>query len=206
MSTTTTLAGAALVVTATAMLALGSSAPLTLQRTPEAMIRVAFSARPERLETCREMDAEELAALPTHMQQSVVCEGRTASYKLDVWHNGTMVASANLHGGGLRRDRQLYALQEVLIPAGSSVVEVRMTRVDSLESGDSHQPVNSGTSESTMDPSRAAREADERRRRMEGEVPPSLELRETVVLAPRGVLLVTYDQSSRQLRTMRDPK
>lgn len=201
------IAGAAAAVLAAVLLAAASSVPLQLQRSPEATVRVAFSARPERLETCHEMDADELAALPQHMRQSVVCEGRTASYELQVWHNETLVASSELHGGGLRRDRQLYALQEVLVPAGTSTIEVRLTRVDSLDTGAASPAVPDTISTGgAIDPARVAREADERRRRMEGEVPPLLVLREVVELEPREVVLVTYDQSERQLRTMRNPE
>jgi len=48
-----------------------------------------------------------------------------------------------------------------------------------------------------------APETEERRRRMADEVPASLVLRETVTLAPREVLLVTYDQGARRLHTVR---
>jgi hypothetical protein len=34
-------------------------------------------------------------------------------------------------------------------------------------------------------------------------VPPSLDLHEAVTLSPREVLLVTYDEESRRLRTVR---
>src|SRR5690606_41211795 len=52
----------------------------------EAMIRVAFSARPQRIETCREVSDEELAEIPVHMRQTTVCEGITATYLLEVLH------------------------------------------------------------------------------------------------------------------------
>jgi hypothetical protein len=156
----------------------------------EAMVRVAFSARPQRIETCRRVSDEELAEVPVHMRQSTVCEGTTASYLLEVLHQNTLVTSAPVHGGGLRRDRQLYVLRELHVPSGPTTIEVRLTRIDSA-AAPSDSPTNRG------------RETEERERRRSDEVPPSLSLRESVTLEAREVLLVTYDQAQRQLRMMR---
>ena len=151
------------------------------------MLRVAFSARPERVESCRTLSADELASVPQHMRQAVVCEGTTARYRLDVLHADTVVATAEVRGGGLRHDRQLYVLREMRVPPGLAVIEVRLSRIDT-------------TAKASGTPFGDTTETDERRRRMADEVPPSLVLREKVLLRPREVLLVTYDQEMRRLR------
>jgi hypothetical protein len=183
--------GTVLAVAAGLTLAALSAIPVRVNgNAQESMIRVAFSARPQRIETCREVSDEELADVPVHMRQSTVCEGTTASYLLEVLHQDTLVTSVPVHGGGLRRDRQLYVLLELHVPSGATTIEVRLTRIDSA-----------GASSDSL--ANRGRETEERERRRSDEVPPSLSLRESVTLEAREVLLVTYDQARRQLRMVR---
>jgi hypothetical protein len=183
--------GAIVAVAAGLTLAAVSAIPVKVNGNAEAaMIRVAFSARPQRIETCRTVSDEELAEVPVHMRQSTVCEGTTASYLLEVLHQDTLVTSTPVHGGGLRRDRQLYVLRELHVPSGPTTIEVRLTRSDSAAA-----PSDSLTNR--------GRETEERERRRSDEVPPSLSLRESVTLEAHEVLLVTYDQARRQLRMVR---
>jgi hypothetical protein len=201
------------------LLALASAAPFRLNPLPDARLRVAFSARPERIESCRTLSAEELANVPQHMRQAVVCEGKAASYRLEVRRDDSLVASALLHGGGLRHDRRLYLLRELSVPSGRSTIDVRLVRTDTVAAKPSSEPRSSddhAREERKEHDARAARphddddghieverDLDERRRRVADEVPSSLELHEVVTLRPREVLLVTYDQTSRRLRTVR---
>jgi hypothetical protein len=208
-------------------LAVLSAAPFRAHPRADARLRVAFSARPERIETCRTLGADELANVPQHMRQAVVCEGIAASYRLEIRRDDSLVASALLHGGGLRHDRRLYALRELDVPSGPSTIDVRLTRVESVaapatrESGRSGDARNERDGKEARDEKEArgeraerdhdddgrgdrlARDEDEHRRRVADEVPSSLALREVVTLSPREVLLVTYDQASRRLRTVR---
>jgi hypothetical protein len=203
------------------VLALVSGAPYRVSDLPDARLRVAFSARPERIESCRTLSADELANVPQHMRQAVVCEGKAASYRLEVRRDDSLVATALLHGGGLRHDRRLYVLRELHVPSGPSTIDVRLVRTDTVaakpagESRDSDDHARDERAEhDSLDArkhdddggARAAvsRDLDERRRRVADEVPASLALREVVSLRPREVLLVTYDQVSRRLRTVRD--
>ena len=214
--------GLAAIVSVGAALALTvvSAAPFRVDTLPDARLRVAFSARPERIESCRTLSADELANVPQHMRQAVVCEGTTASYRLEVRRDDSLVASAVLHGGGLRHDRRLYVLRELTIPSGRSTIDVRLVRTDSVaarpdseqhaadarDHDESAERVARDTSRHDDDDDRRAtisRDLDERRRRVADEVPASLALHEVVTLDPREVLLVTYDQESRRLRTVR---
>jgi hypothetical protein len=211
--------GLATIVTVAAALALAvaSAAPFRVNAMPDARLRVAFSARPERLETCRTPSADEQAKLPAHMRQGVVCEGITASYRLEVRRDDSLVASALLRGGGLRHDRQLYALRELSVPSGRSTIDVRLVRVDTVvprpdteqRASEDHEREEHRTREGRDDDDdddrhgARSRDDDEHQRRVADEVPSMLTLREHVTLNPREVLLVTYDQASRRLRTVR---
>lgn len=144
----------------------------------EALLRLAWSARPERIETCRELGADELKRLPAHMRQSVVCEGRTAEYRLRVAHDGRTVHDRIVRGGGLRQDRRLYVFVEVPLAAGEADVEVTFERTD---------PV--GTDDSTSPPQAAGRAPGAG----PGHVPARLAFRQVLPLEPREVALVTYD-------------
>ena len=200
--------GLAVIVTSAAALALAalSTAPFRVHTDPTARLRVAFSARPERIERCRTLSADELANLPQHMRQSELCEGTTAHYRLEVRRNDSLLATALLRGGGLRHDRRLYALRELVVPSGRGTIDVRVTRLDTVAARRDDDAHERDEGEHGDDARRdlLARDQDERRRRVADEIPASLDLREDVTLAPREVLLVTYDQASRRLRTVRD--
>ncbi|HEU4721082.1 MAG TPA: hypothetical protein VFS59_06935 [Gemmatimonadaceae bacterium] len=200
------LVGAAVALAAALGLAALSNFPVRVHEMPDARLRVAFSARPERIETCRRPSAEEEANVPAHMRQTEICEGTTARYRLEVRRDDSLLVTMLVRGGGLRHDRQLYVLRDVAVPTGRATVDVRLTRLDS-------SAARRTRAERSDDPGEAheKREGDDddgdrgdaRRRRMADEVPPVLHFRDTVELRPREVLLVTYDQSRRLLRAAR---
>lgn len=186
------LAGAAVALTVA-----GSQARLDVYTDPSAMIRASWSARPERIETCRRLTDEEYAKLPAHMRQRVECEGTTARYRLEVLRDGVVLAVDTVRGGGLRHDRELYALREIPVPGGRARVTVRFVRLDSSTAG--REAVRADTSASTNPASRAAREDAERERRRAEAIPPLLTFDTTVTLRPRTVFLITYSEGDRRL-------
>ena len=184
-------AGAALAAVLMAGLVWLSNAPMTTNQSPDARLRLAWSARPERIEKCRQLSEEELARLPAHMRQPVSCEGTTAEYRLQVRHGGALVAERAVHGGGLRRDRRLYVFEEVLLPAGEASVEVRFDRVDASEPG---------VTSAERDRERALLIPAQR-----GEVPPHLSLVRRFRFTSREVVLVTYDSDRQELTAVLHP-
>ena len=198
--------GVAAAVTLAAVLGVAalSNLPLGVHESPDARLRVAFSARPERIETCRRPSAEEEADVPAHMRQTEICEGTTARYRLEVRRDDSLLVTALVRGGGLRHDRQLYVLRDVEIPSGRSTVDVRLTRLDSsaVSSLREERSDDAGEQHGRRDDD-DDRGDDARRRRMADEVPSEMRYRETVELRPREVLLVTYDQSRRRLHAAR---
>ena len=173
-----------------------SRAPWRLAPDDHAVIRLAWSGRPERLEICRRLSEAELAERPAHMRQAVECEGTTATYRFQVWVDGGLVGEGVLRGGGFRHDRPLYLLRDLAVPPGNHDLRVEMTRVES--SGDDSAAVTAAdTAGLSLD--RGIREDEERYRRRLEALPPALSLRQRVSLGSRQVVLVGYDSDARTL-------
>lgn len=206
MSAIRIAAGAALAIAAAFGMAWVSRLEVRANTSTESVVRLAWGARPERVEVCRTSTDEELEKLPRHMRQRVVCEGTTARYRLEVRRNGALLVDAVVMGGGLRHDRQLYVFREIRVPSGPSAIDVRFTRIDTVRAGDEDKRDRDEGDEgesSEVSSDREIRETEERRRRRGEAVPPVLGMSETVVLAPREVLLVTYRPEERRLVAVR---
>ena len=108
-----------------------SRAPVSSNHTGESLLRLAWRARPEHIENCVAQSPEALAAVPPHMRQAVVCEGVSASYRLEVRRNGHVVAEQLVEAGGLRRDRPLDVCREIPVPEADAALSVRFTSVES---------------------------------------------------------------------------
>lgn len=216
MNIVTRVAGVLLAGATLFGLAWASTASMPVFSSRDAIVRLSLGARPERVETCRTQTHEELEEVQPQMRQQVVCEGTTARYRLDVRRDGALLLSQVVRGGGLRYDRQLYVFRELVVPSGRSSIDVRFVRLDTVraeaeekggrpersERKDEEregQPESSRRTDEDIAPDRAQRETEERRRRLQGAMPPELHLRIDVTLAPRQVLLVTYDSEERRL-------
>jgi hypothetical protein len=182
-----------------------SLAPLEVAGSDDAMIRISLGARPERIEICTRQTDEELARLAPQMRQTVICEGTTARYRLEVRRNDTLLHSQVERGGGLRNDRPLYVFQVLRVPPGPTALAVRLARIDTIpateqaNSGDDDSDDDDGDQDDDGGNDRERREGDERRRRLEESVPADLRLELSMDLEPREVVLVSYDQRSRRL-------
>jgi hypothetical protein len=174
------LSGIASAAAVLAGLVWASHAPMTAHASANAVLRLAWSALPERIETCRERSDEELEHLPQHMRQRVECEGAAAHYRLTVQVGGRLIASQIVHAGGLRQDRRIYVFREFAVPAGDESVAVHFERV---ETPDTHHT-----------------QATDNRQLTEA-VPPRLAFVDRVRFQPRAVILVTYDPERRELTT-----
>ena len=95
-----------------------------------AMVRLSWVARPERIEECRALSESELAARPAHMRQARECQGRSATYRLRVVVDGVPTADLVLEGGGLRKDRAIFALDEFDVRPGRRHLVVQFSRVE----------------------------------------------------------------------------
>lgn len=185
-----------------------STAPLQVDRTGSAVLRISLGARPERIETCRTQTDEELAKLAPQMRQTVLCEGTTARYQLSAHRNSKLVFSSVIRGGGLRNDRPLYVSRDIEVDPGAALYTIQLMRLDSLggtgarERSAQEESEHSETGSPEL-PTRAMREHDERRRRQEEAIPSNLRLDLNVDLSPRAVLLITYNSEERKLLAVR---
>jgi hypothetical protein len=193
-------AGWALALAMTVGLAALSRAEWRAHRGTSATLRLTWSARPERIETCRRLGAAELAERPVHMRQEVVCEGTTATYRLRVWRGDDLVEDAVLRGGGLRNDRPMYLLRDYDLPPGGHRLRVEVRRVEV-----NVEDTVAATADAGLSLDRSVREAEERQRRRLDAMPSVLELEDSFVLAAREVVLVTYDAETRRLRLVQPP-
>jgi hypothetical protein len=170
-----------------AALAALSQVPYTPEPGPEALLRLSWRARGERVETCYELSAEEQRNLPQHMRQQRICEGTTAEYRLRLEVDRQRRIDETVQGSGEVQVRPLYVYREVALPPGEHRVEVTLERVGPAEGAEEEE-----------EEKEEARESRARRAR-EAAVPRRLELERLVRLRPREVLLVTYDAERREL-------
>jgi len=168
------VAGVLLALVATVGLTRASSVSLS-PHGEQAILRLAWTARPERIEDCRQQSDEELSKLPPHMRQSTSCVGTSATYRLEVRWNDQVIAQQTIRGGGLRHDRPLYLFRNIDLPPGDGTIRVAFQRVESVTGN---------------------------ARRREEAVPPSLLLERHLALKSRRVVLVTYDAERRDLVVM----
>lgn len=204
--------GLALALSAALAITQASVLRINLNPSDAAVLRLAWTARPERIEDCHAQSEEELAKLPAHMRQSEICEGTTASYRLEVRHNGVVIADHTVRGGGFRHDRPLYVSREMPLPSGDAAISVTFARIDSPQShvsekehGERPRSELQERESHAMDPDRRRREEEERLHSREEAVPPMLSLERRLRLASRQVVLVTYDPERRELVVIDGP-
>ena len=185
------------------LLARASAAPVPYHDAGTALLRLSWSARPERIETCRTLSAEELEREEEHMRQRVECEGTFASYTLRVEADQRVMSESVVRGAGLRHDRPIYLLRELPVASGAHRVRVSFARRE--------QPRDRSAAESTQGRSepdtgifagRAEREEVERTRRRRAAIPSLLVLDTTLVFAPDRVVLITLDAERRTLEVL----
>jgi hypothetical protein len=175
------LAGLAMAAAATVGLTWLSQVPVESGTNDGALLRLAWRARPERIEHCVTQSPEALAALPPHMRQTTICEGINASYRLEVRRDDEILAERLVQPGGLRRDRPLYVFLEIPVPVGEANLSIRFERIEEASGGgdDPEGNVSRG----------ALREA----------VPSSLHWGEPLRFEPRQVRVISYDPERRAL-------
>ncbi len=173
-------AGAAIGIASLALLAALSGWRYRAHPDGSALLRVAFSARPQRLERCRELSAAELAQRPAHMRQRIECVGHSATYQLGVHLDGARIAEQTLRGGGVRHDRPVSVFIEHRVRPGPHELRVELSRVEPADSAEA------GAVDST-------------RRTRQPPLPATLSLTASPTFSTGRVILVTYDIGQRRL-------
>jgi hypothetical protein len=185
----------ALAVASGALLALGSVAPWEPDPGDAGQIRLAWSARPERIERCRSLTDEELAGVPAHMRERVRCEGGAARYALTVLTNGQVRVNDTVRGGGARHEGLIHLLRELPIAPGPVRLTAAAARIDSAVA-----PTDS-LSTGASDRERRMEETRERVRREA--LPAAVGLDTTITVGPREIVLIGYDPATRRFRVVR---
>jgi hypothetical protein len=107
----------------------GSRVPWVAEPADEAMVRLSWRALGERVEECREPTEAEQAALPAHMRQPRICEGRLLPLRLTVRIDGAQIADELLHATGAHEDRPTYVFREFRVTPGDHRVAIRFESV-----------------------------------------------------------------------------
>jgi hypothetical protein len=155
--------------------------PYTMEDSADAELRLTWRARASQVEECRRLTEAEQEALPVHMRREVICEGRVASYRLEVRLNGELRHGSTIRGAGARGDRPLYVFDAIRLSPGRHEVDVVFERIGGTVADTSATPPRSGS------------------------VPDRLELREHLELAAGDVALVTYDATEQRLVLRQQP-
>lgn len=199
------LGGLAATVLALLALARGSALEVPVASPAQAMLRLSWTAHPERIEVCRDVSQEEQEQRPEHMRQRRICEGRVATYALRVEVDQRLVGDAVVEGGGFRHDRPMFLLREFAVPSGTHRVQVTFVRRDSVPADlESEEPKDSqpAVADTGIFAGRAEREVLERGRRAKAAIPARLSLDTMVTFVSGRVILVSFDVDRRALTMM----
>ena len=180
-----------------------SAAPVRYSEPGMSSLRLSWSARPERIEVCRTLSAEELAREEEHMRQRVECEGHFATYALRVEADGRLLSESVVRGAGLRHDRPIFLLRDIDLSSGAHRIRVSFLRRERIDHRSEGETLGEREARSEADTGlfagRAAREVTERSRRTRAAIPPRLVLDTLLSFAPNRVLLVTLNADRRAL-------
>lgn len=205
--------GTLLTVLATYGVTRASATNVGLHDAGSAMLRLSWSARPERIEVCRRLSEEELAQRAEHMRQRLECTGRFATYRLQVEADGRLLGDTVVRGAGLRNDRPIYLLKDFAIAPGARRIRVLFQRRESVDSSGAESRERERREERDDDEEhergkrddtgtfagRAQREVVERSRRARAAIPARLELDTVLTFAPGDARVVTFDVVRRVL-------
>lgn len=167
-------------------LAAGAGTLVSWHDAEVSVLRLSWSAHPERIETCRERTPAELAERPAHMRQALDCEGIAATYLLEVRVDGVLLDSTVVRGSGIRNDRPIFLLRDYVVSPGPHQVRVTFTRREENDEPERDEPER-GEPEHDEAGERAAPS-----RGSVGAIAPHLELHTPIRFASGGVALVTY--------------
>lgn len=173
----------------------GSLVPLRTAAVGESVLRLSWSARPERIEQCRRLSDAELAERPQHMRLRWECEGRFARYLLTVSVDGRAVASDTVRGGGLRNDRPMHLFREYPLEPGERHIGATLRRIDASIRPDS---AAGQTAAGAAAADRETREAQERRVRRAEALPERVALDTTLTVPGDRVVLMSYASGERK--------
>lgn len=108
------------------LLTVGNRTPVG-QAGSDGLLRLAWRFVGEKIETCRDLTAEELAAKPLHMRQPRECSVQPLSYHLRLTIDGETRLDQTIAPSGARGDRPLFVQEDLWLPAGTYQIDVGFT-------------------------------------------------------------------------------
>lgn len=184
---------------AVAAIVAGSATPVRLASSDDARLRISWTARPERIETCRTLSDEELARQSEHMRQRMECEGGFATYALEVAVDGERAGESVVTGGGLRNDRPIHYLREFAVEPGEREVRLTLVRREAGSArGEEDEHDDDDDDDRGISAERTVREREERRRRERTALPARVELDTTLTIGAGRVAVITFDPGRRR--------
>ena len=190
-----------------AIMAFASAVPVAYHSQDAARLRLSWSARPERIEVCRQVSDSEQAQREEHMRQRVECTGTFASYALTVDVDGRSVGETVVRGAGLRHDRSLYVLRNFSVSPGEHRVRIRVARREKTDNdAAAFAAAVVPDADTGLYAGRAQREAAERSRRARAAIPAMLVLDTVFTFTPRQVALVIFNSERRVLELHSEPR
>ena len=129
--------GLGLMVAAVALagLGLGSRAAYEPPGGDQALLRLSWRLRGQRVETCRTRTPEELAALPVHMRTPEVCTGYGVGYRLVLRIDEQPPDTLRFLPAGAKGDRPVFVLHDRALEPGPHRVRMEFTATDPLAAG-----------------------------------------------------------------------
>lgn len=110
-----------------ALAALLSDAPAYRVIPPQTgILKLSFTHGANRRAACRQLTAEEIAALPPNMRRTEICPRRRPPVDIELAIDGDLVYRAMLPPSGLAGDGPSRAYEKFLLPAGNHEIAVRM--------------------------------------------------------------------------------
>lgn len=158
-----------------ALLTVGNRTPLGHTST-NGVLRLAWRLSDAKIESCRDVTAEELAAKPLHMRQPRECTAQPLRYRLVVRVQAETQLDRIIAPAGARGDRPLYVQQDFPLRAGEYAVEVDF---QPLVPESFRQPMSPG--DTLLHP------------------PHPLTLQARVEIAPHQITLINYDPQAQAL-------
>lgn len=90
------------------------------------ILKLSFTHGANRRAGCRQLTAEEIAALPPNMRRTEICPRRRPPVDIELAVDGDLVYRAMLPPSGLAGDGPSRAYEKFLLPAGNHEITVKM--------------------------------------------------------------------------------
>lgn len=184
-----------------ALLAAASGVHMPWHPLDDAALRLSWSVKPERIEQCRALTPEEIAARPEHMRQAMECEGKLATYDLTVTIDDSLHESSVVHGSGIRRDRPMFLLRNYRTTTGPHRVQVTLTRREKTDSPSDKEKPGADSAAIGAAADRRSRELEQHREMVLNSIPSHLTLDTVLTFPANGVALITIEDRALTVRS-----